>query len=294
MRQIPSPAGHSLAVHELGGSGRPTLLAHATGLHGAVWEPMAAALAPGLERWAMDFRAHGASVVPPELPLDWAGYTDDVLTVVDGLGLAAGSVFGIGHSMGGAALLMAEQRRPGTFAGLWLFEPIAAPPGTLQSLPGGGNPLAEGAARRRASFPSSAEALANFASKPPLSRLRADALHAYVRHGFVADESGDGSVRLACRPADEARTFQAAGAHDTFARLGEVLCPVVVASGDEGFGPALFAEAITEALPKGRLEPFAQLGHFGPLEAPDRVAAAVSSFAASLDAPVPPGVTPPA
>jgi pimeloyl-ACP methyl ester carboxylesterase len=282
MRQIPSPAGHTLAVHELGGSGRPTLLGHATGFHGAVWEPMAAALGPGLERWAVDFRAHGASVVPPDFPLDWAGYTDDVLTVLDGLGLAPGEIFGVGHSMGGAALLMAEQRRPGTFAGLWLFEPIAPPPGALPANPAGGNPLAEGAARRRSTFPSAAAALENYAAKPPLSRLRADALHAYVRHGFVPDPGGDGSVHLACRPADEARTYQQAGAHDGFARLGEVACPVVIACGDEAFGPALFTGAIAEALPKGRLEPFGQLGHFGPLEAPDRVAAAVASFAASL------------
>jgi pimeloyl-ACP methyl ester carboxylesterase len=282
MRQIPSSAGHTLAVHELGGSGRPTLLSHATGLHGAVWEPMAAALAPGLEKWAIDFRAHGASVVPPDYPLDWAGYTDDVLTVVDGLGLAAGSILGVGHSMGGAALVMAEQRRPGTFAGLWLFEPILPPPGALPTDGTGRNPMAEGALRRRATFPSSAEALANYASKPPLSRLRADALHAYVRHGFVPDASGDGSVRLACRPADEARTFQEAGAHDGFPRLGEVACPVVVACGDEAFGPALFAEPIADAIPKGRLERFDLIGHFGPLEAPEVVAAAVSSFAAEL------------
>lgn len=282
MRQVPTPDGHALAVHELGGSGRPTLLCHTTGMHGAVWEPMARALEGGLERWAIDFRAHGASVVPPDTPLPWTGFRDDVLAAVDGLELAPGAILGIGHSMGGAALLLAEQARPGTFAGLWLFEPIVPPPGLLPTrLDGLPNPLAEGAARRRATFPSTAEALANFASKPPLHQLRADALHAYVRHGFVEDASGDGSVHLACRPDDESRTFQAAG-HDGFGRLGEVACPVVVACGDEPFGPVVFAPSIAEALPAGRLERFGQLGHFGPLEAPERVAAAVSAFAAAL------------
>ena len=127
MRHIPTTGGLSLAVHELGGSGRPTLLCHATGFHGAVWEPLAAQLGDGLERWAVDFRAHGASTVPPGLPLDWHDFRDDVLSVLDALELPAGEVLGVGHSMGGAALLLAEQARPGTFAGLWLYEPIVPP-----------------------------------------------------------------------------------------------------------------------------------------------------------------------
>jgi pimeloyl-ACP methyl ester carboxylesterase len=57
---------------------------------------------------------------------------------------------------------------------------------------------------------------------------------------------------------------------------------VVVATGDEGFGPALFAPAVAEALPQGRLERFEHLGHFGPLEAPDHVAAAAVAFAGGL------------
>ncbi len=273
-------------MHELGGTGRPTLLCHATGFHGAVWEPLAAALPPDLARWSLDFRAHGASVVAPDHPLDWRGFRDDVLAVVDGLGLSGGDVLGVGHSMGGAALLLAEHERPGTFAGLWLFEPIVPPPGlfappTDEEPPP--NSMADGAARRRAEFPSYDAALANFAAKPPLDRLRADALHAYVRHGFVPlTEEPGGPVRLACRPADEARVFRGASLHDAFDRLAGVRCPVVVACGDEPAGPRLFADAIADALPHGRLAELAQLGHFGPLEAPDRVAAAVAAFAATL------------
>src|SRR5690606_34603090 len=186
MRTLPTPDGLSLAVHEHGGTGRPTLLCHATGFHGAVWEPLSAALGEGFERWSIDFRGHGATTIPPEHPLGWDEIATDVLTAVDGLGLPAGEVLGVGHSMGGACLLLAEQARPGTFAGLWLFEPIVPPPGMLGAPDGRDNPLAAGALRRRPTFPSAAEALANFAAKPPFGALRADALHAYVRHGFVA------------------------------------------------------------------------------------------------------------
>lgn len=288
MRHLPGPAGSTLAVHELGGEGRPTLLCHATGFHGAVWEPFAKGLGEGFERWSMDFRAHGASVVPESQPLDWDGFGDDVLAVVDGLGLPAGEVLGIGHSMGGAALLLAEQRRPGTFAGLWLYEPVTFPPGAAAALAGtaeGPNRLVEGAARRRPSFPSAADALANFAAKPPFGVLRADALHAYVRHGFVPDDSPEarpGSVRLACRPADESQIYRGGPAHAAFAHLGEVACPVVVAKGNDLAGPGPVAAAVADALPHGRLEDFGVLSHFGPLEAPERTAAVAAAFARTL------------
>jgi pimeloyl-ACP methyl ester carboxylesterase len=272
MRRVRTTDGIDLALHELGGSGRPVLFCHATGFHGAVWGPLAAELGDGVASWAIDFRAHGASVVPPGLPLPWEEVGSDVLAVVDALDLPAGELVGVGHSMGGAALLLAEQARPGTFAGLWLYEPITPPPAALAPAEGG-NRMADGAARRRPSFPSHAEALANYASKPPLHVLRADVLHAYVQHGFRAGE--DGAVHLACRPEDEAQIFRGGGLHDAFTHLGEVRCPVVVACGREEPGPALFAPGVVDALPNGRLERHAALGHFGPLEAPGECAAAV-------------------
>lgn len=279
MRFLPTPDGLTIALHEHGGSGRPTLFCHATGFHGAVWEPLSAELGEGFERWALDFRAHGASVVPVGDPLPWSDIASDVTTVVDALDLPPGELLGVGHSLGGACLLLAEQARPGTFAGLWLFEPIAPPSGTFPH-PDGGNPLAEGALRRRASFPSYADAVANFAAKPPLNTLRADALHAYVRHGFTAGE--DGAVHLACRPADESQIFRVGGAHGAFEHLAEVGCPVVVATSEEGGGPAAYGPAIAAALPHGRLEVHPHMSHFGPLEAPAVLAAAICAFAAGL------------
>jgi pimeloyl-ACP methyl ester carboxylesterase len=279
MRTVTAPGGVTLAVHEHGGSGRPTIFCHATGFHGAVWEPMSAALGEGFERWAIDFRAHGASVVPPGTPLPWEAVRDDLLALVDDLGVERGELLGVGHSMGGAALLLAEQARPGTFAGLWLYEPIAPPRGTIPAREGG-NHLAEGARRRRPSFTSVEAALANFASKPPLDVARADALHAYVRHGLVPGE--DGMVHLACRPDDEARLYEGGGAHGAFDHLVEVECPVVLACSGEPSGPAMFARAIAEGLPAGRLEVHEHLTHFGPLEAPTELAASVRQHAAQL------------
>ena len=107
---------------------------------------------------------------------------------------------------------------------------------------GGENPLATSARRRRERFDSFEDAYANFSSKPPLSSLDPEALHAYVDHGFALQP--DGTVALKCRPEIEAQTYEMAVHHDAFRHLGEVQCPVTIATGGAGdFGPAAFGPA---------------------------------------------------
>ena len=273
MHLVSSTDGVRVGVHELGGdpSRPPLLFAHATGMHARVFQPMVdAGLRDAFRCVGADLRGHGDSEVPPELDFAWRGFRDDILAVLDDIGTTP--VYGVGHSMGGAALVMAELARPGTFAGLYLFEPIIPPP--LQLDTAQPNPMSAAAERRREVFPSIDHAVANYASKPPLSRLRADVLHAYVEHGFAP--MSDGTVRLKCRGASEAATFRMAGSHDTYTRLGEVGCPVTIAMGYAmEMGPAAFAPSAAQALPHGRLEQLDHLSHFGPLEAPHEIAAAV-------------------
>jgi pimeloyl-ACP methyl ester carboxylesterase len=225
---------------------------------------------------APDLRGHGDSPATPAQVSDWHRFEADVLAVVDALDLAPGGdgppLYGFGHSMGGAALLLAELARPGTFAGLWLFEPIVPPPHSVNFE--GPNPMAEAAERRREVFDSFDAAIENYSSKPPLDVFTPAAMRAYVEHGF--EPLPDGTVRLKCRGAVEAATFRGAGAHHMFARLGEIPSPVVIGVGrTEEFGPAAFADAAAAALPDGRCEHFPHLSHFAPQEAPAEVAAAV-------------------
>ncbi|MFM7062183.1 MAG: alpha/beta fold hydrolase [Actinomycetes bacterium] len=278
---VPSSGGVTVAAYDLGGTGPDVVLVHATGFCAAVWAPMAASM-PGCRVVALDVRGHGRSTVP-ERGMEWSGTADDVLAVVAHFGLDR--PVGLGHSMGGAALLLAEQARPGTFAGLWVFEPIVMPEWYVHRGGGdGSNPLAEGARRRRASFASAEEAFANFASKPPLRLLAPEALAAYVTYGF--DLQRDGSVTLRCRPEVEAANYEMGARHDGFAHLGEVACPVAVLRGnDEVPGPAGFAEDVADALPAGVLEVHDELFHFGPLEAPADMAASALLLVRSVVGP---------
>jgi pimeloyl-ACP methyl ester carboxylesterase len=270
-----------VAVHDLGGqaSAPPLLLAHANGFHARVFEPLVdAGLAAAHRCVALDFRGHGDTKVPEHLAYDWEGFGADVLAVLDDIAPEPGAIVGVGHSMGGAALVMAELARPGTFRGLYLFEPILPPPMAFGPGPGPDSMMAAAAERRREVFESAEAAVANFASKPPLNQLRADALHAYVDGGFARQP--DGSVRIKCRGATEAQIYRMAGAHGTFDRLTDLRCPVTIAMGhDIGVGPSAFASAAAERLANGQIEVFDHLGHFGPLEAPNQVAQSIiSSF----------------
>ena len=276
MRTISSTDAIALVAHGPVGHGPDVLFAHASGFHGLVWTPLASRLGDRFCCWSLDFRGHGLSFAPDGHDFDWRGFRDDVHAAT--YGLALDKPIGVGHSKGGAALLMAELARPGTFRGLYLYEPIVLPPEAATR--GGGNPIADGARRRRASFASRDEAYANYSAKPPLSALHHEALRAYVDHGFL--DGLDGRVHLACRPEHEAKVFEMSRSHDTWKELGSIGCPVVIAGGGDGDRPGELAPAIAEQIPGARLEVFRDLGHLGPLEDPDRLAAAIGAFGASM------------
>jgi pimeloyl-ACP methyl ester carboxylesterase len=282
VQSVPSTDDVTVAVHDLGGpdlgdtAGAPVLLlSHATGFHGRAFGPMAAAgLTDRFHCIAPDWRGHGDSVVPHELDYAWHGFAEDVEAVLDQLD--SDLIYGFGHSMGGAALLMAEADRPGTFAGLFLYEPIVPPPGAFLRAEGFDNPLAAGAEKRREVFDSYEAAIANYASKPPLNVFTPEAMRAYVEGGFAPQP--DGTVLLKCRGRVEAMTFRMAAVNGMQERLGDVRCPVTIAVGvDQPLAPSAFAPAIAEGLPDGRLLSLDPLGHFGPMEDPPALANAVLS-----------------
>lgn len=269
--RVSSTDGVDVAVHDLGGRGRTLLLLHATGFHGRCYVPLARALHDAAHSFALDFRGHGDTAQPPAWDVRWSGFGDDAVAVAARVA-DSGPVVGFGHSMGGAALLMAGLRRPELFDALVLFEPIVFPPEMAGR--GGDSRLAAGARRRRPAFASFDEAYANFAAKAPLASFTPEALRAYVENGFHRQD--DGTVRLACPPELEAAIFETGADHDTWSRLGELAVPVWVLSGRVVEGqPSARAAAIARRLPRATYVESGDLGHFGPMTHPGRVAQTV-------------------
>jgi pimeloyl-ACP methyl ester carboxylesterase len=272
--RVPSADGVEVATWDLGGSGPPLLLVHATGFHARMWLPLASTLRAWHRCWAIDLRGHGhAGHAPDRSYRNWDRFVDDVLAVVDALDLGDTStgLAGAGHSLGGGVLLLAEQRRPGTFASVYAYEPIVPPP-SWRSHPDGVD-LSAVARKRRARFASRQQALANYRSKPPFSRFHPDALDAYVAHGTRDDPGGD--VVLCCAPDEEASVYEGARYHRAWEHLPEMSVPVTVARGGEDGPAARLVEGVASRLRAGRVERHEALSHFGPMEDPAGIAAAI-------------------
>jgi pimeloyl-ACP methyl ester carboxylesterase len=269
--QLESTDGVTIALHDLGGDGDPLMICHATGFCGRAYEPLAAELGRRHHVWALDFRGHGDSTPPDDGDFDWRRMTSDLEVAIDAV--AGGPIPVVGHSMGGAVSMLLELRRPGTLQRAYLFEPIILPD-EAPNTPTGKDSLAVSARMRRPDFPSKAEALRRYASRPPLGVLRADALAAYVEHGFA--DQPDGTAALKCRPEHEAATFEAVG-KPTWSMMTGVAAPTTIAVGaaEPEWTPASFGAGIVAALPNGRLDAHPLLGHFGPLQDPVAVARGV-------------------
>ncbi|HEY7565495.1 MAG TPA: alpha/beta hydrolase [Acidimicrobiia bacterium] len=249
--------------------------AHATGFCGAVWRPVASALESPLQPYTWDFPCHGGAR-KLDHPIDWWTFGQ---TTLDQVGSLAKPLIGVGHSMGGAALVMAEVLKPGTFDALVLIEPIIFPPPFERSEDA---PMAVVAERRRREFESREAARTNFVSKLPFSRWHRSALDGYLEDGLIDTESG---CRLACWPEDEAEIYRASTAHGVWDRMGELQPPTLIMAGElSDTHPPHFVESLAARPRRSGFELVMGTGHFLPMEKPDLVVRRIQAIATGIGA----------
>lgn len=255
----------TLPLAHIGAEGQSvrSVYVHATGFCKEVWLPVVRQIdmatdAEDTSALLLDQRGHGDST-PFTGPLLWDLVARDVVAA---LSEVPHPVVGVGHSGGGAAIARAEILSPGTFSTLVLIEPIVFPPPfERQDLD-----LAVNAERRRRTFPSREAARHRF-STGPFAAWDDEVLDLYVDHAF---HQADGGWTLKCEPSVEAETFRQATNVDTWDRLHEIECPVVVLSGENSHSHqdpyrslvvGRFRDAAARVVPA--------TGHLGPMEAPD-------------------------
>jgi pimeloyl-ACP methyl ester carboxylesterase len=258
------------------------LFSHATGFHGRCFNSTASLLATSAHCYSFDYRGYGDATLPTDWNVTWGGYGDDAQRVAQHCARESGPLIAFGHSMGGAALVMAALREPELFRALVLFEPIIFPPIVRENGGGGGpSPLSQGARKRRATFASFDEAIANYSAKPPLNVFSSEVLNDYVRFGF--NSNPDSTVSLKCQPEHEARTYESGALHETWDDLAKLRMPVWIVSGAMiPMSPAEFAKPLADAIPGSTFVQWNDLGHFGPMQDPQRIAQLISSISGSL------------
>lgn len=258
------------------GPGPHILLAHATGFCKEVWLPVVAELdelgSVG-SITTFDQRAHGASDAPDH-PFEWEDLGRDALAVVSDL---EGPLVGVGHSSGGALLVLAEMAQPGRFAALVLIEPIIFPPPHRRD---DDSPLALATSRRRSRFRSIEEARANYVGKGAFARWRRDALDAYLSGGLRRE--GEEYI-LACDPRDEAEFYRSGSTHRAWNYLPELPAETVLMAGaDSTTHPGPVLQALADRMIDPVVEVVPDATHFLPMELPDVVAATVFRVVQSM------------
>lgn len=279
MLRLDTVDGASIVVYDLAGDASlpPLLISHATGFHAHCYRSVARALGDRFHVWALDHRGHGASTVPAGWDVDWTQFGLDTQLVAEHIAPDGGLV-GVGHSMGGATLLMAAHAEPERFDHLVLFEPISFPGNEYDPDPDEELPIAQGARRRRRRFPTRAAAIENYASKPPLSLMTTEVLTDYVDYGFVDthDDDGERVIELRCAPEFEAAVFMTGGSNGVWELLPEIETPCTIVSGVVSeTEPSRVSEALAARLPNARYVRFDDQTHFGPFSHPDELAALV-------------------
>ena len=284
-RMIRLPDG-DMAALDFGDERRPVdvVFLHANGFNAMTYRSILAPLAPSLRILAVDQRGHGASRLPadPQRLKTWQVYRDDLLALLDTLDGPPPIL--AGHSMGGAAALLAAGKRRGVAQALVLFDPVIMP--RLMSLYGKApwafghllkkTPLASGAARRRNHFDSAEAAFAGWKGRGAFRTWPDIMLADYVAGGVtgLAEVRGDtlgDAVRLSCDPAWESASF-ASALNDTWGAASRARVPITIFKAERGSTCNIGnGEAFLKTSPGGSLFTVPGASHFLPMERPDVV-----------------------
>ncbi len=274
--KIVSAKGLELAVWEWPGQDPALVFAHATGFHGRSWDQIVR-MFPGRRRLALDFRGHGRSF-KPEPPIPWPLFGEDLIAVAEHWDVR--DAIGIGHSMGGHALVSAVAARPRTFAALLLVDPVIFPTEYYRA----GPPDVSHIERRRERWHSPAEMLESFRTRPPFRSWRPEALESYCAFALLP---WNGRFTLACPPGLEASIYRGSNALDAnlYPQIPSILQPVTVLRA--GARPRLgvfdlssspTAPDLASKFQRGRDVFLPDNNHFIPMECPELVAGEIRRY----------------
>ncbi|RIB10818.1 Alpha/beta hydrolase family-domain-containing protein [Gigaspora rosea] len=291
-RQIPGEGGHlRIAANSYVTTSNDTknndgkislVFAHATGFHKELWNPIIKLLHErrhrwnGGDMWALDCSNHGNSAILNQdiLPdkFVWTDYTRDILQLIDKAKIQK-PIIGIGHSLGGTCILMAEIIRPGTFDSILVIEP-GLKPTTLELFEFKSTTITN----RRDRWPNREAAHANFSKSKFFQSWDPEMLNLYVQYGLYELPSGE--VTLKCPKTQEFCTFfDINERYSTFHQMSKIQCPILFVVGNHSnFDYQDLALHKMSQCQRSELISI-DASHLVPMEKPIQVAYAIEYFA---------------
>lgn len=267
-------AGGEIAGIEMGPADRPLdiLFLHANGFNALTYRSILGPLAKDWRILAVDQRGHGLTSLPadPAAQNSWYGFRDDLIMLLDALDTPP--LVLAGHSMGGAASLMASAARPAAVKALALFDPVLMPAEITGEILRE-SPLALGALRRRAQFASRQAVADSYRGRGAFKTWSEPMLIDYVQDGFMETAEG---VALTCAPAWEAANFSSPQG-DVFSAFGQIAAPIRILTAEAG-STFRIGERAAGLGPNVSIETIAGTSHFLPMERPELVRETLASL----------------
>jgi pimeloyl-ACP methyl ester carboxylesterase len=243
------------------GAGEPIVLVHGFPTSSYLWHDMVPLLPDGHRVVVVDLLGYGRSDRPAERDLSIRGHAERVIALLDALSINFATV--VGHDLGGGIAQALAIRWPVRVSRLCLVNSVA-----FDLWPGRWAKLA------RAMIPLTR----HFPPSWILSVVKTDLVR-----GYAVAERGSHSIEHYMRPfsTDDGRdalmghfaALDAAETQELAPRLRDIVAPTAIVWGAEDpFLARDVAEALKSNIPGATLDYIADVRHFVPEEAPERVA----------------------
>lgn len=248
-----------MIFHQVDGAGPPVLLLNGIAMTAASWQPVAAALAERFTVVRCDLR--GQLMSPGTPPADVGDHVDDVVELLDDLGV--GAVHVLATSFGGAVGALLAARTPGRVRSLM----------SVASADGFTDSMADEVARWR-------EATVRSLAGPDRGVL-SDVLEPVVYSpAWVEAHREERAVRRRQIAALPQRFFEdliglldSAASFSLHDELGAIRCPALVVAAElDGFIPRERCRALADAIPGAGFRVLPGAGHAVVVEQPEAVA----------------------
>jgi len=274
---------------DLGGTGAPLHFLHANGYPPDCYKPLFEHLQPHFHIFGMHLRALWPNSKPEEL-VDWSPFSKDLLQCLDEQ--KAGTVLGVGHSIGGIVTLRTALNEPSRFRGLVLIDPVLFPPrriifwNIVRALAIGYkvHPLIVNTLKRRRHFDDLEQVFRAYRRRQVFQNFSDENLRAYIK-GIVRPREG-GDWELSFSPEWEARIYYTGiwKDMDLWWKIKLLSVPMLIIRGAESdtFW-AQTADRVRRANPMVRIETIVKAGHLVPLECPQEAANLILSFSKEIE-----------